>query len=284
MKEHLLSRAVISALLVFVPLGTALADGALERVRKEGVRVGFANEAPFTFSQSDGSLAGSDYELAKLVFQQIGVQKFEGVLVNFGSLIPGLKAHRFDIISAGLYVRPERCPQILFSEPDVVVGDTVIVPKGNPHNIHSFADVAKQPGVKIGGTTGGLAKDALDDGVPKDQIVEFPDWVSAISALKAGRIDAALQTTVTARWTVKSANDPAIEVASPFTQPVINGKPKANYAAFAFNTDDKDLRDAFNAQLEKVLGSPEQIAIFAKYGMTPDEIPTGVKLAQICAQ
>ncbi len=264
-------------------VGSAAAETALERVQHDGLKIGFANEAPFSFSLPDGNIAGSDYDLAKLIFQRLGVTKVEGVLVNFGSLIPGLKAHRFDIIAAGLYVRPERCGLILFSEPNLVVADMLLVPAGNPKAIHSFADVAKNPAIKVGGTVGGLARDAIDDGVPKEQIVEFPDWISAIAALKAARIDAALQTTVTARWTVASAKDPSIEVAAPFIQPVINGKPKANYTSFAFNPDDKDLRDAFNGGLAKVLGSPEHLAILAKYGMTTDEVPKNVTVEQLCA-
>ena len=38
----------------------------------------------------------------------------------------------------------------------------------------------------------------------------FPDFVSAIAALKAGRVDGALQTAITAATTVKSSNDPTI--------------------------------------------------------------------------
>ena len=36
---------------------------------------------------------------------RIGVKEFDGVLTPFGSLIPGLKAERFDIIAAGLYIQ-----------------------------------------------------------------------------------------------------------------------------------------------------------------------------------
>ena len=34
----------------------------------------------------------------------MGINQVEGVLTEFGSLIPGLQARRFDIIAAGMYV------------------------------------------------------------------------------------------------------------------------------------------------------------------------------------
>ena len=46
------------------------------------------------------------------MFEKIGVTKFDGVIVNFGSLIPGLTANRFDVVVAGMAIRPERCAQI----------------------------------------------------------------------------------------------------------------------------------------------------------------------------
>src|SRR5437016_8390078 len=87
----------------------AHAQGTLDRIKKEGVvRIGFANEAPWSFAQSDGTIAGADYDLATLVFNKLGVANLEGVLTKFGSLIPGLKANRFDLVVAGFYIRPAR--------------------------------------------------------------------------------------------------------------------------------------------------------------------------------
>jgi polar amino acid transport system substrate-binding protein len=56
------------------------------------VRIGFANEAPWSFAQSDGTIAVADYELASLIISKLGVGSLEGVITKFGSLIPGLKA------------------------------------------------------------------------------------------------------------------------------------------------------------------------------------------------
>ena len=275
------------ALIAFalITVGTAAqAQGTFERIKKDGVvRIGFANEAPWSFAQSDGTIAGADYELASLIFSKLGVGSLEGVITKFGSLIPGLKANRFDVVVAGFYIRPARCEQVAFSEPTVAVGDAIIVKAGNPKKISSYKSITADPSLKLGGVVGAAtAQNAKNAGVPDSQLVMFPDFVSAIAALKAGRVDGALQTAITAQATVKSSNDPTIERALPFEQAVINGKPTLNYAGFAFRPEDKNLVSAFNAELAKTLGGPEHLKILEKYSISPNEIPIGVTTESLC--
>jgi polar amino acid transport system substrate-binding protein len=279
-KSGLLKSLLALVLIAFA--NGARADDTLARIKKEGVvRVGFANEAPWSFAKPDGTIAGADFELATLIFGRLGVPSLEGVITKFGSLIPGLKANRFDVVVAGFYIRPARCEQVAFTEPTVGVGDSVVVAAGNPKKIASYKSVIANPAIKLGGVVGAAtAKNASDSGVPEGQIVMFPDFVSAMSALKAGRVDGALQTAVTAATTVKG--DPTIERALPFEQAVINGKSTVNYAGYAFRPEDQDLLTAFNAELAKTLGSAEHLAILAKYDITSNEVPRGVTTKELC--
>lgn len=280
-------RAVIATVLAaFAVLANlpAHAETTLERVKKDGViRIGFANEAPWSFAKSDGAIAGADYELAQLVFSRVGISNLEGVITKFGSLIPGLKANRFDVVVAGFYIRPARCAEVAFSEPTVAVGDAIVVKAGNPKKIHSYQDVIADKSIMLGGVVGAAtAQNAQNAGVPDGQMTMFPDFVSAIAALKAGRVDGALQTAITAETTVKTSNDPSIERALPFEQPVINGKKTINYAGYAFRPEDKDLVSAVNAELAKIEGSTEHIKILEKYSISKNEIPQGVTTASLC--
>src|SRR5207248_8506574 len=111
------------------------------------------------------------------------------------------------------------------------VGDAIVVNAGNPKKIQSYSDVIADKSIMLGGVVGAAtAQNAKNAGVPDSQMTMFPDFVSAIAALKAGRVDGALQTAITAETTVKTSNDSSIERALPFEQPVINGKKTINYA------------------------------------------------------
>jgi polar amino acid transport system substrate-binding protein len=277
--------ALVKSLFVLILIAasaSAQAEDALARIKKEGVvRIGFANEAPWSFANADGTIAGADYEFASLIFSRIGVPALEGVITKFGSLIPGLQADRFDVVVAGFYIRPARCEQVTFSEPTVAVGDSIIVRTGNPKKISSYKSVIDNQSIKLGGVVGAAtARNAKDSGIPDSQLVMFPDFVSAISALKADRIDGALQTAISAEATVKS--DPSIERALPFEQAIINGKSTVNYAGYAFRPKDKELIAAVNAELAKILGGPEHLKILAKYSISSNEVPKGVTTKELC--
>jgi polar amino acid transport system substrate-binding protein len=261
----------------------ASAQSTLERARREGLRIGIANEAPYSFIKPDGSLAGADYDLARIIFERIGIKKLEAASVQFGSLIPGLKANRFDVVIAGMAVRPARCEQIAFGEPNMQVTDAVIVKAGNPEKIHSYADVKAKPHVKLGGPVGSATyKNAIDAGVAEDQIVQFPDWSAAVSALRAGRVHGALQSAVAAQTTVREAKDASIEVATPFEPPVVDGKPAINYFAFGFRPEDKDLIEAHNAELKKIIGTKEHLELLDRYALSEAQVPKGMTTAQLC--
>ena len=83
-------------------LGAANAETTLEKAKRDGyVRVGFANEAPYGFATPDGKLTGESPEVVKAILKKLGINQVDGVLTEFGSLIPGLQAGRFDMIAAG---------------------------------------------------------------------------------------------------------------------------------------------------------------------------------------
>lgn len=265
-------------------LAPAQADETFDKLKaSRTARIGFANEAPFSFQQPDSTIAGADYDVAKAIMNKLGIDKFEGVLVNFASLLPGLQAKRFDIVAAGLYIRKDRCAQVLFSDPNIVVSDTLVVKKGNPKKLHSYMDIAANKSVKVGGTSGTVTvKNALEGGVAQDQIVEFPDVTSSLAALRAGRTDGALQTTATAGWTVRTAKDNTVEVAMPFEAVKTSGQKVQNFAGFVFAKDAPDLREAFNRELKAFMGTPAHLAILEKYGLVATDIPRNVTAAQLC--
>ncbi|MBJ3776562.1 ectoine/hydroxyectoine ABC transporter substrate-binding protein EhuB [Acuticoccus mangrovi] len=262
----------------------AAADELSDKAKSgAALAVGTANEAPFSSIGPDGALKGSDIVLLNAVLDAMGVSGTEGVLTEFGALIPGLKANRFDIIAAGLYISPDRCKQVAFAEPIFAIGNTFIVPAGNPKNLHSYADLEADPSLKAGHTMGSrLRGEALEMGVPESQLVALPDGPALIAAVKSGRVDAALYPALSAQTLIDASKDTAIERADPFETPVINGKPRVSYGSFAFRPEDKEFLTTFNAELKKILASPEYLEMVRPFGLTAAELPGKVTTAELC--
>src|SRR5260370_38797688 len=79
----------------------------------------------------------------------MGIPEVDGVLTEFGSLIPGVKAKRFDIIAAGMFINSKRCKEIAFSEPSYGIGEAILVKKGNPSSIKDLANFANNKNLNL---------------------------------------------------------------------------------------------------------------------------------------
>lgn len=263
------------------------ATSTLDKVKAaKKVRVGYANEAPYAFLRSsENQVTGEAVEIARVVLKRMGVDQVDGVLTEFGSLIPGLQAGRFDIIAAGMYVTPDRCKQVEFSEPTYGVGEGFLVKAGNPKNLHSYDDIIKQSDVRLGVVVGAIQVDyAKNLNIPDSQVIVFPDAVSALAGVQAGRADVYAATALTvADLMTKTTPDDGLERAEPFTDPVIDGKDVRGYGAYAFRNADADFRDAFNAELRNYIGSDAHHALVEPFGFSKKELPDGMTTAKLCA-
>jgi polar amino acid transport system substrate-binding protein len=249
----------------------AFAETTLERAKADGyIRVGFANEAPFGYATPDGKLTGEAPEVAKAVLAKMGIPQVDGVLTEFGSLIPGLKAKRFDIIAAGMFINPKRCAEIAFSEPSYGIGQAMLVKAGDPKGIKDYSSIKANPDLKLAVMSGavevGYAKDA---GIPESQLVMLPDQSSLLQAVQSGRADAASLTALSIADMAKKGE--GVESTKPFGE--VAGKSVKGHGGFGFRKEDKDLYTAFNDELKKFIGSPEHIALVTPLGFGKDYLP-----------
>jgi len=280
--------ALAAALLLGCSGGSSEGGGSLttlERAQDEGVvRVGYANEAPYAYLDSDSdSLLGEAPAVARLVLGELGITEMEGVLAEFGALIPGLKAGRFDVIAAGMYVQPRRCGEVAFSEPSYCIGEAFMVQAGNPKGLHSYDDVASHPSATVGVVAGAVELGyARELGVPDERIVIFPDAPSAVAGVQSGRVDAYAGTRLTVLDLLSKAGDADLAVAEPFEQPLIDGEPVLGCGAFAFRPEDQAFVDAFNVELARLLGGDEHLAAVAPFGFGPEELPGDVTTTELC--
>lgn len=256
--------------------GDAEAGGTLARAREQGyITIGFANEAPYGFANETGEVTGEAPEVARVIFAELGVPEVQGVVTTFGSLIPGLNAGRFDVIAAGMFINPERCGQILFSDPDYCIPQAFAVQAGNPMGLMSYEDVANsdaQLGVLGGGVEEGYA---LALGVPDDRITRFDEATSLAEGLQAGRVDVIAATSLSIRAQLDRLGDANLEMTAGFT-PVIDGVPQNGCGGYGFRPADQELRDAFNEVLVDMKTNNEIVAITEEFGFGPTEIDAAV--------
>lgn len=223
----------------------------LEELQEKGeIKVGFANEKPYAYEE-DGELQGAAVEIAKTVLNNLGIEKVDGQLSEFGNLVPGLTAGKFDVITAGMAITPDRCDNVAFGEPEIQYGEGLIVQTDNPMDLRSYKDVAANPDIKIAVMSGATEIDfLLREGVDDSQIMRVPDIPASFSAVESGRADATTGTEMTIKMALESSNIDKLEFVNDFQQPEIEGNP--SFGAAAFRIEDKEFREAYNEELAKL--------------------------------
>ncbi|WBL31739.1 ectoine/hydroxyectoine ABC transporter substrate-binding protein EhuB [Sinirhodobacter sp. HNIBRBA609] len=254
---------MLSAAFVAVSAIAAQAD-TLEDLKGQGfARIAIANEPPYTAVAADGTVSGAAPDVAREIFKRLGVGDVVASISEYGAMIPGLQAKRFDAITAGLFMKPERCAAVAYSEPVLCDAEAFLLPAGNPKGFKSFADIAADPGAKIGAPGGGTEeKLALDAGVPRERVIVVPDGQSGLKMLQDGRIDVYSLPVLSISDLMKKAEDPNLEMFAP-----VEGAPVYCDGA-AFRKQDTALRDAFDVELAKMKESGEFAKIVEPYGFS----------------
>ena len=103
---------------------------SLEDVKSNGyIRGASANEVPYSYMDENGTAKGIGPDVAVAVLKSMGVNEIDWTVTPFGSLIPGLKARRFDFVAAEMNILPDRCKQVAFTEPNSSYGEGLLVPR-----------------------------------------------------------------------------------------------------------------------------------------------------------
>ncbi|KPN90901.1 ectoine/hydroxyectoine ABC transporter substrate-binding protein EhuB [Pseudomonas nunensis] len=285
-KLRSLSATLGSAALLSAVFASSAMAGLLEKGRSSGLTAGIANEQPYAYIGTDGNVTGANVEVLQAILKPLGITKIDTPITDFGSLVPGLAAGRFDLIGAGLFINPARCKVIGYSNPVTHSGGAFIVKAGNPLKLHSLKDVAVNAKVRLATQTGtNQVQEAKDTGIAASNVILFDKDTEALAALQADRVDVVYFPDAEIISLVKKANSPAIERALPFNQiPDAQGKPTWNYHAYGLPKNDPEFTQAFNDQLAKLRASGELLTILQKYGYTENELPEAdVTAAQRCA-
>ena len=278
MKKHLLT-----TLLAGVALGAttiaAFAGPLMDRINAgETIRIGFANEIPFAYPGDDGSPKGFVNAEVLGVLAKMGYTNIEPVQTDWGGLIPGLQAGRFDIITGGMNILKSRCENIAFSDPMARIGDAFIVAAGNPKGIGNYTDIKDAGAVMVTGAGYSNIEAAKAAGVEEANIMQVPGPTEILAAVKAGRADAGAGTYFTMKQ-LAASSDGAVDVTDPGAMP----EDTMNWAGVGFRKEDQDFLDNFNASQKDYLGSPEMLEAVKEYGYDEATLPGDKTTEWVCA-
>lgn len=257
------------------PAGPAGAGDLLATGRKQGyLRVAIANEPPYTKVETDGTVTGAEPDIFRAVAKRLGIDDIQGVVTPYESMIPGLKANRWDAITAGLFMKQSRCAEVKYSEPVIVSTESFAVPKNNPKGILKVQDVIDDPSLKIAVLPGGFEEGILKSAdVPAGQQVKIADGRSGIEAVKSGRADAFFLPTLSLESLQKT--DAGFEVTEP-----VEDAPRTGSGA-AFRSNDAAFVAKYNEELAAFKATSEFAKILDRWGFDAEAVK-GVTAAELC--
>jgi len=263
---------VFAALTAAALASTSVNAATLAEIQESGtIRIAVANEIPYGYiDPTSGEAMGAGPDVAKHIAEELGIENIEWVTAEFSGLIPGLQADRFDMVAAEMAILPQRCEQVIYSEPNTSYGEGLLVAAGNPNDVHSYSDFAEGDH-KVAIMAGADQLEMMQAlGVPESNIVTISSNADAISTVSTGRADAYAATGLTA--SELAGRSDAVEVAAEFTDPVIDGEEVRSWGGFTFAQGSEDLRDAVNEVLAEFKQTDEWRTIVSGYGFTDADI------------
>ncbi len=155
------------------------------------LRVGFdAGYMPFEMMDKNGAYVGFDLDIARELAKAMGSDiKLVPVNTDFDGMVPALIANKFDVIISGMTITQARNLQISFSDPYIVVGQTVLVNSKHKGKITSWEQLndPKYTVVSRQGTTG---EEATRRNFTKANIKTFEKEADGALEVANGRADA----------------------------------------------------------------------------------------------
>lgn len=259
--------------------GAVFAESLAERVQNgEAVRLGFATEVPYAYPGDGNAPLGFVNAITIGVLNKMGIDDIQPEVTDWGGLIPGLQADRFDVITGGMDIIGVRCQNVSFSEPVAKVGPALLVPKGNPKQLATFEDL-KSSGAKIVTVAGySFLENFKRIGIPDSQVIQVPGTSELLATVKAGRADAGVDTSITLDHLAEQS-DGKLEVTDPGLMP----DTVKNWTGVAFRKSDSDFLAKFNAALADYIGSDEMMQAVKQYDYGTSMLPGDAKTEWVCA-
>lgn len=227
------------------------APSSLDKIKEKSTLVVATSPdyAPFEFQtlvDGKNQIVGSDILLAQKIADELGV-KLEISSMNFDNVLNSVQSGKVDIAIAGLSYSDERAKVFDFSETYYQVADVLLIKKSNLDAYKELSDLnGKKVAVQKGSTQETYAKENMSD----SSLVSLGLMGEAINELKSGHVEAVLMDTPVALGYAKQNDDLALATISFPTE-------KNNAKAIAMPKDSKELKEAIDAVVKKVVENKE---------------------------
>lgn len=245
-------------------------DGASGGEGGKTITIAIAGEKPYSYME-DGEPTGATVALHKEIFTNLGYENVEAEVVEWDGLIPGLNAGRYDVVSAGMSILPERCEQASFGNPEIMYTTAFAVPKGNPEGLASMQDVADSD-VRLAVINGAIEQ-GYAESIGIDGVTTVNSAEDGYAAVQNGQADAFALTGISVRTWVEENPDAGLEATDSF-EAVVDDVVQVGAGATVFREEDSELREDYNKELEKITGSTEAYeSVLGEFGFTDAERP-----------
>ncbi len=266
---------LLAALLLFLaPATPARAADLPERVRNSGVlRVGSQQTyPPIEFREPrTKAVQGVSAELLAEIARRLGL-RLEWVQSDYGALITGARAGRFDVVSGGISDQPERQKELDFVN-YMRTGTGILCLAERAGEFHTIADfsgkkVAFTLGAKRVETAVAEASAALRAaGAPPIESVMLPNTLDAKMQLDIRRVDGYLNETPTLAYMMRQ---------NPGKYALVqDGAYILTHLAtsWGFAKSDDVLRDAVRRTAQEMLEDGTYAAIMTKWNLAGSMLP-----------
>jgi polar amino acid transport system substrate-binding protein len=215
----------------------AAAPGFSQIVATHKLRVGTFLSAPYAMAGKDGTLIGSEVDIAQQLGRDMGVA-VEIKPLAWDQLIPALQNGDIDIIVAGFSITPERALQVYFSNPYSSSGISIATNTKLTANFSSIENLNRAD-VAIGVIGGTVSEEAARQVFPKASIKLFSEEAKAEEALVKGLLHGYVRAEPVPRFlALKYPKDVDVPIAKPLV---------ATREAFAVRRGDHDFINYLNA-------------------------------------
>ena len=245
-------RKILLPLLFLILLVTGCGEEGDDFANDKGVKhgnkivIGLDDEyAPMGFRDEKGEIVGFDVDLAKEAGKRMGVE-FEFKPIDWDNKREEITSGNVDILWNGTDITEERKEYMIFSRPYMENRQILIVPKGNPQNIHTVGDLAG----KIVGTQAGSSSRYYVDDNPnlKNSFKEFKTYLNfkiAFADLEEGNVDVLICDELAGRYEIGRAPQNFMVIESTIGP--------ACEIGIGFRKDDVELRDRVQEVFDEMI-------------------------------